>query len=127
MSKTPLVKTNFCPAARRRARSARSSSSERILVVDICEQSSTMRSVPGAVATGSRAAGPVESARTMTRSLPLPVLTSSWTPAFPLFTIYDLPFTIIVSVQDDLMTVPFLEDNDQTRARREHLEALRRL
>src|SRR6267378_1858032 len=25
------------------------------------------------------------------------------------------------------MTVPFLEDNDQTQARREHLEALRRL
>src|SRR5437667_7108278 len=43
------------------------------------------------------------------------------------FTICDLPFTIIVSDHDALMTVPFLEDNDQTQARREHLEALRRL
>src|SRR5882672_12662237 len=44
-----------------------------------------------------------------------------------LFTICHLPFTIIVSDHDALMTVPFLEDNDQTQARREHLEALRRL
>src|SRR5713101_1085089 len=43
------------------------------------------------------------------------------------FTICHLPFTIIVSDHDVLMTVPFLEDNDQTQARREHLEALRRL
>jgi len=43
------------------------------------------------------------------------------------FTICDLPFTIIVSVHYALMTVPFLEDNDQTQARREHLEALRQL
>jgi lysyl-tRNA synthetase class 2 len=46
---------------------------------------------------------------------------------FPLFTICHLPFTIIVSDPDALMTVPFLEDNDQTQARHEHLEALRRL
>jgi lysyl-tRNA synthetase class 2 len=44
-----------------------------------------------------------------------------------LFTIWHLPFTIIVSDHDAFMTVPFLEDNDQTQARREHLEALRRL
>jgi lysyl-tRNA synthetase, class II len=43
------------------------------------------------------------------------------------FTICHLPFTIIVSVHYALMTVPFLEDNDQTQARREHLEALRQL
>ena len=43
------------------------------------------------------------------------------------FTIRHLPFTIIVSDQDVLMTVPFLEDNDQTQARREHLESLRLL
>jgi lysyl-tRNA synthetase, class II len=43
------------------------------------------------------------------------------------FTIYDLPFTIIVSDQGVFMTVPFLEDNDQTQARREHLESLRQL
>src|SRR5258706_12587085 len=41
-----------------------------------------------------------------------------------LFTISHLPFTIIVSVHYVLMTVPFLEDNDQTQARREHLKAL---
>ncbi len=44
-----------------------------------------------------------------------------------LFTISHLPFTIIVSVHYVLMTVPFLEDNDQTQARREHLKALRQL
>jgi len=44
-----------------------------------------------------------------------------------LFTICHLPFTIIVSDYDVFMTVPFLEDNDQTQARREHLEALRQL
>ncbi|HXM50095.1 MAG TPA: hypothetical protein VN956_19800, partial [Pyrinomonadaceae bacterium] len=44
-----------------------------------------------------------------------------------LFTICHLPFTIIVSDHDVFMTVPFLEDNDQTQARREHLEALRQL
>ena len=38
-----------------------------------------------------------------------------------LFTICDLPFTML------LMSVPFIEDNDQTRARQEHLEALRQL
>src|SRR5256885_8486017 len=36
------------------------------------------------------------------------------------FTISHLPFTI-----HRFMTVPFIEDNDQTQARREHLEALR--
>jgi lysyl-tRNA synthetase class 2 len=38
-----------------------------------------------------------------------------------LFTIYHLPFTML------LMSVPFIEENDQTRARQEHLEALRLL
>jgi lysyl-tRNA synthetase, class II len=37
--------------------------------------------------------------------------------------IYDLPFTIY----DGFMSTPFIEDNDQTRARREHLERLRAL
>jgi lysyl-tRNA synthetase class 2 len=47
--------------------------------------------------------------------------------ALGLFTICRLPFTIIVSDHGALMTVPFLEDNDQTQARRAHLEALRQL
>jgi lysyl-tRNA synthetase class 2 len=38
-----------------------------------------------------------------------------------LFTIYDLPFTM------HLMSVPFIEENDQTRVRHEHLESLRQL
>jgi lysyl-tRNA synthetase class 2 len=37
------------------------------------------------------------------------------------FTIYDLRFTML------LMSAPFIEENDQTRARKEHLEALRQL
>src|SRR5258707_11286193 len=41
-----------------------------------------------------------------------------------MFTICHLPFTIIVSVHDDLMTVPFIEKNDQTEARAQHLKAL---
>src|SRR6266849_467001 len=43
-------------------------------------------------------------------------------PSFRLFTIHHLPFTI-----HGFMTVPFIEQNDQTEARREHLEALRAL
>src|SRR5207244_6609350 len=38
------------------------------------------------------------------------------------WSINHLPFTI-----HGFMTVPFIEENDQTQARREHLEALRRL
>jgi lysyl-tRNA synthetase class 2 len=38
-----------------------------------------------------------------------------------LFTIYDLPFTM------HLMSVPFSEENDQTRVRHAHLESLRQL
>src|SRR5438093_11871419 len=38
------------------------------------------------------------------------------------WSINQLPFTI-----HGLMTVPFIEENDQTQARREHLEALRQL
>jgi lysyl-tRNA synthetase class 2 len=38
-----------------------------------------------------------------------------------LFTIYHLPFTMVP------MSIPFIEQNDQTQARHEHLEALRRL
>src|SRR6266540_1710200 len=38
-----------------------------------------------------------------------------------LFTICHLRFTML------LMSVPFIEENDQTRARQEHLEALRQL
>jgi hypothetical protein len=38
-----------------------------------------------------------------------------------LFTIYDLRFTMLV------MPIPFVEENDQTRAREQHLEALRKL
>src|SRR5712691_3450726 len=41
--------------------------------------------------------------------------------AHGLFTIYHLRFTML------LMSVPFIEENDQTRARQEHLEALRQL
>src|SRR5438105_2920090 len=44
--------------------------------------------------------------------------------------VYDLPLYHLLSsftTIDLLMIVPFLEDNDQTQARREHLEALRRL
>ncbi len=38
------------------------------------------------------------------------------------FTIYHLPFTLFA-----IMSVPFIESNDQTEARREHLEELRKL
>jgi lysyl-tRNA synthetase class 2 len=38
-----------------------------------------------------------------------------------MFTICHLPFTMLV------MSVPFIEENDQTRARHEHLDALRQL
>src|ERR1700675_3809101 len=41
------------------------------------------------------------------------------------FAIY--PLLSSFTDRDILMTVPFLEDNDQTQARRAHLEALRQL
>ncbi len=42
-------------------------------------------------------------------------------PVYLRFTIYHLPFTML------LMSIPFIEENDQTRARQDHLEALRKL
>src|SRR5947209_19620346 len=42
--------------------------------------------------------------------------------------IYDSRFTIYEHmIYDTFMTIPFIEENDQTRARAEHLEALRKL
>ena len=51
----------------------------RMVVVLICggRPAPSMESVPGAVATGSRLIATIEIAGTLTRSLPLPVLTSS--------------------------------------------------
>src|ERR1044071_1677217 len=42
---------------------------------------------------------------------------------FPLSPIYHLPFTIY----HNPMSIPFIEENDQTEARRQHLEELRKL
>src|SRR6266404_5009862 len=138
MSKTPLVKTSFCPAPRRRARSERRSPSERIFSVDIRQQSSMrglVESSRGQRHAGARTSCPPErAARTafeymlqgVNLSGPGPLADRMSALHLP-FTICHLPFTIIVSVQDAFMTVPFLEDNDQTQARREHLESLRQL
>src|SRR6266851_10048013 len=148
MSKTPLVKTSFLPAACRRARSARRSSPERIFEVVISEQSSMRR-----LAENSRGASPPPDLRDsfhliiagsveglqdrmrirnqtssrIGKAGLAPAISRKVTFALILCALYNSRFIYWRRFLSDPGLQNIIPENDQTEARREHLEALRQL